>query len=85
MSCSTSAPVIAALAGLPLHLQPIDELGAEDVDLAVEDAAAIGHLALLVSELSDQRLELLIAHRADVRKRFVVIGGHSSSNSPVSV
>ena len=48
------------LAALVLLAQAVDELGTQDVDLAVEDAPAVGHLLLLVSELLDEVLELLV-------------------------
>src|SRR4051794_24008484 len=49
-----------------LLAQPVDELGAQDVDLAVEDAPAIGHLLLLVRELLDEVLELLVGERTEI-------------------
>src|SRR3954468_7908075 len=46
--------------------QPIHALGTEDVDLPVQDAAAVGHLLLLVRELLDEVLELLVGERPQV-------------------
>ena len=40
--------------------QAVDELRAQDVDLAVEDPATVGDLLLLGAELLDQVLELLV-------------------------
>src|SRR5919202_2221268 len=54
------------LTALVLLAQPVDQLGAEDVDLAVQDAAAVGHLLLLVRELLDEVLELLVRERPQV-------------------
>ena len=56
-------------AAFVLLAQPVDELGAEDVDLPVQDAPPVGHLLLLISELLDEVLELLIRERAEVRER----------------
>src|SRR4051812_48035325 len=54
------------LAALVLLAQPVHELGAQDVDLAVEDAAPVGHLLLLVRELLDEILQLLVRERPQV-------------------
>src|SRR3954471_8540559 len=54
------------LALLVLLAQPVDELGAENVDLAVQDAAVVGDLLLLLSQLLDEVLELLVGERAEV-------------------
>src|ERR687886_1322951 len=51
-------------------LQTRDELRAQQVDAAVEDAAAVRHLALLLLELVDQLLELLVGKRREIGKRF---------------
>ncbi len=56
------------LTALVLLAQPVHELGAEDVDLAVQDPPAIRHLLLLVRELLDEIFELLIGQRAKVRE-----------------
>ena len=42
------------------HLQPRDELRAQDVDLAVEQAALVADLVLLRLEVVDQRLQLAL-------------------------
>ena len=44
----------------PVCLEPGDELGAEDVDLAVQDAAPVRDLVLLLVQLVDQLLELVV-------------------------
>jgi len=49
-----------------LLTQAIDQLGAQDVDLAVQDAPTVRHLLLLVSELLDEVLELLIGERTEI-------------------
>ena len=51
-------------------LQPRDELGAEDVDLAVQDAALVADLALLRLEVVLELLELFVGERAEIRERF---------------
>src|SRR5262245_59393728 len=53
-------------------LEPVDELGTQDVDLAMQDAALVGDLLLLRGQALDQLLELLVAHRADVGKGLLV-------------
>src|SRR5688500_14830957 len=53
------------LAPLP---EPVDELRAQDVDLAVEDAAPVRDLLLLLGEILDQVLQLLIGERSQIRK-----------------
>src|SRR5689334_20510491 len=55
---------------LALVLQPGDELGAEDVELAVQEAALVRDLVLLGFELVDQVLELPISESGKVRKSF---------------
>src|SRR5262249_26981871 len=57
------------LARLMLFAQAIHELGAQDVDLAVQDPALVGDVDLLFGQLLDEVLELLIRERAEVRKR----------------
>ena len=54
------------LATLVLLAQPVDELRAEDVDLAVQDPAPVGHLLLLVRELLDEILQLLVRERPQI-------------------
>jgi hypothetical protein len=39
-----------------LLAQPVDELGTEDVDLAVEDATAVGDLDLVIGQLLDPKV-----------------------------
>jgi hypothetical protein len=51
-------------------LQPGDELRAEDVDLPVEDAAAVRDLLLLLRVLVDQALQVLVGERGEIRERF---------------
>ena len=55
VSCWTSAPRDHGLAALVLLAQAVDELGAQDVDLAVQDPPLVGDLVLLLGELLDQR------------------------------
>src|SRR5688572_665866 len=55
-------------AALMLLAQAVDQLGSQDVDLAVEDPPAVGHLLLLVRELLDEILKLLVGQRAKVRE-----------------
>src|SRR5215204_7304926 len=57
------------LALLALLSQAVDQLGAQDVDLAVQDPALVADLLLLGGQLIDQLLELLVAQRAEIRKR----------------
>ena len=54
------------LPALVLLAQAVDQLGAEDVDLAVEDPPLVRHLLLLVGQVLDQVLELLVGERAKV-------------------
>src|SRR4051812_48344479 len=67
------------LAPLVLLAQTVDELGAEDVDLAVEDAALVGDVDFLLRELLDQVLELLVGERAEIGER-VHAGEHTSGS-----
>ena len=66
------------LAALVLLAQAVDELGAQDVDLAVEDAALVADLELLLGQLLDQVLQLLIGQGAEVRE-----GVHRHAVSPI--
>src|SRR3954465_9431643 len=56
------------LAFLALAAQPVDELGAKDVDLAVQDPPLIRDLLLLLSQLADQVLQVLIPERPEIRE-----------------
>src|SRR5262245_32499411 len=69
------------LTTLVLLAQAVDQLGAQDVDLAVEDPAPVGHLLLLVRELLDEVLELLVREGAEIGKS--VHGGEHSNHQPV--
>ena len=80
VSCWTSAPVSADSPSSRSNLEPVDELSAKDVDLAVQHTAAVGNLVLVLGELRDQVLELLIAHVAHVGERLVVVGAHQTSS-----
>src|SRR5207244_3708561 len=51
-------------------LQPRDELRAQDVDLAVQQAALVADLALLLLEVFDQALQRAVVQRAKIRERF---------------
>src|SRR6266542_4911271 len=53
----------AAALGL---LEPRHHLGAENVDLAVEDAAAVRDLLLLTGVLVDQALQILVGQRCEI-------------------
>ena len=69
-----------------LVAQAADQLGAQDVDLAVEDPPAVRHLLLLVSELLDEVLELLVGERTQIGegvhvKRRPLLGGRDGSAS----
>src|SRR5581483_10846587 len=52
--------VLVEDAPAPAPLQADDELGAEDVDLAVEQAALVADLPLLLLEVVDEGLQLLV-------------------------
>src|SRR5215216_503892 len=56
------------LALLVLLAEPVDELGPEDVDLAVQDAPPVRDLLLLLRVTPDEVLQLLVAQRAEVRE-----------------
>ena len=68
VSCWTSAPLIDGLALLVLLAQPVDQLRAQDVDLAVQDAPPVGDLLLLLGELLDQVLQLLVGEGSEIRE-----------------
>src|SRR5918911_1629980 len=67
------------LPALVLLAQPVDELRAQDVDLAVEDPALVGDVDLLLRELLDEVLQLLVGERAEVGKG-VHAGEHTSGS-----
>src|SRR4051794_7422611 len=52
------------------RLAPRHELGPEDVDLAVQHAAAVAHLVLFGLEVVDQLLEPLVGEGAEIREKF---------------
>ena len=56
------------LALLAPPAKPVHQLGPEDVDLAVQDAAAVGDLLLLPREFLDQVLQLLILESPEIRE-----------------
>ena len=56
------------VAAFPFLAQPVDQLGAEDVDLAVQDAPPVGDLVLLFGQVVDQVLQLLVAERTEIGK-----------------
>src|SRR5690349_17197163 len=56
------------LALLTPAAEPVHELGPEDVDLAVEDAAAVGDLLLLTRQFLDQVLQLLVLESPEIRE-----------------
>src|ERR1044071_6917758 len=49
--------------------EAVHQLSAEDVDLAVQDATAVGDVDLLLGELLDEILELLVRERAEIGER----------------
>src|SRR5690242_13391072 len=67
------------LPALVLLPQPVDELRAQDVDLAVEDPALVRDVDLLLRELLDEVLQLLVGERAEVGKG-VHDGEHTSGS-----
>ena len=74
------------LAALVLLAQPVHELSAQDVDLAVEDPTTVRHLLLFVSELLDEVLELLVGERTQIGegvhvKRRPLLGGRDGTAS----
>src|SRR3954454_10742994 len=56
---------LALLASLA---QPVHQLGAEYVDLAVEDPAPVGDFLLLPGQILDQVLQLLIRESPEIRE-----------------
>src|SRR5919202_2821113 len=68
-------PADDLLPALVLAAQPVDQLGAQDVDLAVEYPAAVGDVELLLGQLLDQVLELLVGERAEIRERLHAVFG----------
>src|SRR6185503_2155012 len=55
---------------LSLLLEARNELGAQDVELAVQQPALVGDLVLLPFELPDQILQLGVGEAGKVRKSF---------------
>src|SRR5680860_554718 len=49
-------------------VSPVDQLGPQDVDLAVQDPAFVGDLVLLGGELVDQVFQLFVAERTEIGK-----------------
>src|SRR5436190_75834 len=64
------------VAALVLLAQAVDELGAQDVDLAVQDAPLVGDLGLFLGELADDIFQFHVRQRAKVGERLV----HMSSS-----
>src|SRR6266508_2429624 len=58
----------------PVLSKPVDELRTEDVDLPVQDPPPVRDILLLGCQAVDQLLELLIVHRADIGKGFLLHG-----------
>ena len=56
-----------------LLAQAVDQLGAEDVDLPVEDPPLVGDVDLLLSQLLDEVLQLLVRQRAEVGEGVYVV------------
>ena len=50
--------------------QPRLQLGAEQVDLAVQDPPPVRDLQLLLGQVVDQLLEVVVRERAEIGKRF---------------
>src|SRR3954454_4536802 len=79
------------LAALVLLAQAVDELRAEDVDLAVEDPPLVRDVDLLLGELLDEVLQLLVGERAEVGERvhegsyLLGTGSRQSSAPPATV
>ena len=64
-----AADVVArdhVLPTLVLLAQAVDQLGAEDVDLPVEDPPLVRDVDLLLRQLLDEVLQLLIGERSEV-------------------
>ena len=61
-----------------LLAEAVHELSTEDVDLPVQDAAAVGDLLLLLGVLLDELLQLLVAESAEVGEAVVreIFVGH---------
>ena len=55
-----------------LLAQAVDQLSAKNVDLAVEDAAAVGDFLLFLGELLDEVLQLLVRERSEVWEGVLV-------------
>ncbi len=54
----------------PGLLEPGLELGAEQVDLAVQDPAPVRDFQLFFRQLVDELLEVVVRERAEIGKRF---------------
>src|SRR5215204_6731528 len=78
----------ARLPRLDGPLQPVLELGLQDVDLAVQDPATVGDLVFLLLQAVDQLLELVVGQRSEIGQRFhsiLSVEGepwHSSKSRP---
>ena len=68
-----------ALTTLDRLLQPRHQLGAEDVDLPMEEAALVRQLVFLLLQVRDQAAELVVGEGCKVRKWF-----HASAFRPLS-
>ena len=56
---------------LPLRLlETRDELGAQDVDLPVQQAPLIRDLVLLTREVVDELLQVVVGQRGEIGQRF---------------
>src|SRR5271166_170455 len=66
------------LSALVLVAQAVDELGTQDVDLAVQNAPPVGDLGLLLGQLADDIFEFEIRQRTKVGERVVHRGLFSS-------
>jgi len=57
------------LTAVVLLAQAVDQLGTQNVDLAVQDAPAIGDVDLLLRELANQVFELYVRQRVSIERR----------------
>src|ERR1700704_6006781 len=51
-------------------LEPRDQLGAEDVDLSVQQPPLVGDLVLLLRQLGDELFEVGVGQRCEIGQRF---------------